>query len=397
VDREIRVFNKVTKRKLHMPGAEQKTAEIFSICVDPSFSETGGAHAQKGIDFQRFWAMVRIFKLTEAGVPDFLILFESIQDVAELDSETEPNSIDIYQIKKKDSGEWSFNSLTGLPKPDGRKKKVPAKPSAITDSPIGKLYRAGLAFKYLQSRIHFVSNAGCDLPLAAGGAISKHLSCSVEELDEAHTSALKESLALLQSNPADPPDLKKLKICKTTLHPDDPAYFVLGVAVDYLSKNMVLHAGQAKALVEALYMQISALGRQTEVVNTFAELRRQRGFSKKDMDVALDALSNIPDLKKYFDMMLDGLSQEGLPLIRKISVNVAATRYFSNLVAGTMSDEDYALIEDCITVANRIDYDEPIFQTLEAEVKKMEPVHVNFKGAEILAFLLIQVTKHATS
>ena len=94
--------------------------EIFSMSQDPDLMEVGGGHGQKGVDFQRFWAMVRIFELKLEGATDFLLLFESIQDVAEFDSESAPSQIDIYQIKKKDAGEWTFNLLTGLPKPAGK-------------------------------------------------------------------------------------------------------------------------------------------------------------------------------------------------------------------------------------------------------------------------------------
>ena len=105
-----------------MVPAEEKFTEIFSLSQDPTLAETGGGHGQKGVDFQRYWAILRIFELKQDGSNDFLLLFESIQDVAEFNSESAPSRIDIYQIKKKDGGEWSFNELTGLLKPDIRTK-----------------------------------------------------------------------------------------------------------------------------------------------------------------------------------------------------------------------------------------------------------------------------------
>lgn len=380
-----------------MAAADQKFTEIFSLSQDPTLAEVGGGHGQKGVDFQRFWAMVRIFELKEKGANDFLILFETVQDIAELDSEILPSTIDIYQVKKKDGGEWSFNSLTGLPKPDARKKKIPVSLDAIGKSPIGKLYKAGLSFKHLDSNVHFVSNAGCDLPLAKSGTASKHLSCFASDLDEAHTSALEESLALLHSDPSTVPDLKKVSLRKTTLHPDDPVRLALGAAVEYLAKNMSAHAGQAKSLVDALFMQLSTLGRQTEPVKSFAALRRQRGFSMKDMNAALNALQAVPDLKMHFDIMLDGLTQEGLLTLRKLGINVGASKYFSNLVAGVTSDEELALINDCVGIVAQLTILDPLLPILETEVQKLMKMHPVFKETEIFANLLIQVTKHATA
>jgi hypothetical protein len=377
--------------------AEEKFDEIFSMSQDPALAETGGGHSQKGMDFQRFWAMVRIFELKHDGAADFLILFESIQDVAELDSDTSPNKIDIYQIKKKDSGEWSFNSLTGLPTPDSRKKYIAPSLSAIEKSPIGKLYKAGLAVQNLESRVHFVSNAGCDLPLATSGAASKYLTCLASQLDLAHTSALTESLALLHSSPGEVPDLTRISLRKTTLHPDDPVRLALGAAFEYLNKNMPDHAGQAKALVDSLFMHLSALGRKTEPVSSFAELRLQRGYSMKELDLALGCLTKIPDLKIHFDMVLAGLATEGLDVLRKLAVHVGATRYFSTLISGTALDDERALIDECEKLAPSLVGASVLLPTLETEVKKMIALHPSFKDTEILAYLIIQVTKHAAT
>lgn len=380
-----------------MAAVEEKFTELFSMSQNPALAEAGGGHGQKGVDFQRFWAMVRIFELKQEGAEDFLILFESVQDVAELDSETAPTRIDIYQVKKKDGGEWSFNLLTGLSKPDARKKKVAPTRAVIEKSPIGKLYLAGQACQHLESAVHFVSNAGCDLPLATSGAASKHLACLAADLDAQHTAALEESLALLHASPGAIPDLKRLSLRKTTLHPDDPVRLALGAAVEYLTKNMPSHAGQAKALVDALFMQLSTLGRQTEPVKSFAELRLQRGFSMGEMDAALGALTNVPDLKAHIDIMLDGLTQEGLATIRKLGINVGVSKYFSNLVSGTSSAEERMLIGACTGMADELLLANPMLPALEANVKELAPSHTAYRDTEVFAYLLIQVTKHATA
>lgn len=371
--------------------------EIFSMSQDPALTEVGGGHGQKGVDFQRFWAMVRIFELKLEGATDFLLLFESIQDVAELDSETAPSQIDIYQIKKKDAGEWSFNLLTGLPKPDGRKKQTTPLLSTIEGSPIGKLYKAGLAVTTLKSRIHFVSNAGCALPLEAAGEAAKNLISLASELDKAHVSALNQSLALFHPNSSTAPDLTRLHLRKTTLHPDDLVRPALGAAIEYLVTHMPDHASQAKALVDSLFMQLSTLGRKTEAAGSFDELRAQRGFSMKDMDNALACLQNIPDLKTRFEMVLDSLTHEGLPPLRKVAIHVGATKYFSSLVSGKTAADEQALINACEVAATVIATNVPLLPALMAEAANLAIAHSNFKESEILAYLIIQVTKHAAT
>ena len=83
-------------------------AEIVDVTNDKNIAESGGGHNQKGIEFQKNWALIQMFSLEEKNVPDFLFLFEAIQDVAILDSAKEPTAISLHQIKKKDRGEWSW-------------------------------------------------------------------------------------------------------------------------------------------------------------------------------------------------------------------------------------------------------------------------------------------------
>src|SRR6185312_13486371 len=159
--------------------------EILEISNKQGLAEAGGGHGQKGVDFQRHWAILRMFDLEKSGVKDFLLLFESIQDIAEFDSSTAPSSVKIYQIKKRERSEWTWTQLTGLPnfKNSGEPKQASSLKKAasnkkklnkekIGDSPIGKLYLSVIAFEKLGCEGRFVSNMGCDVPLANGGNLA---------------------------------------------------------------------------------------------------------------------------------------------------------------------------------------------------------------------------------
>lgn len=380
-----------------MVPADAKFTEIFSLTQDPELAEAGGGHGQKGVDFQRYWAILRIFELKEDGSNDFLLLFESIQDVAEFDSETSPSRVDIYQIKKKDGGEWSFNDLTGMLKPDGRAKKVSPTLSKVEKSPIGKLYKASLAVQKLDANAHFVSNAGCDLPLATSGSASALLKCLAAELHTSHASPLAEGLALLHAIPGVVPDLKRLALRKTTLHPDNPHLLALGAATAYLSKHLPDSAGQAKAFVDALFVQLSALGRQTEPVTSFEELRRQRGYSMAELNAALADLKSVPDLKSHLDGVLAGLILQGLSPLKRISVDIGVTKYFSALVLGTFGADELDLIDECTKAAPLVMAAGPLLPALEAETARIAAIHTAFKNTQVFAYLLIQVTKNAAA
>lgn len=253
--------------------------EVFRVASCKELAETGGGHNQKGVDFQRAWALSRMFELEESGADDFLILFEAVQDVAELDSETAPSSVRVYQVKKKDRGEWEWSHLTRLPAP--AKKRRPGKNTdEIKDSPIGKLYSAVLAFKDLKSSGVFLSNTGCNLPLANGDNAATSVSCDLSQLEAEHLDLLKAGLESLHEAGAPPANPELIRVEKVPIHPDAPATHVQGVAVAFLNKRSPRHAGQAKSLVDALLAEVGPLGAKTDTCLNFEELRRQSGYSR---------------------------------------------------------------------------------------------------------------------
>ena len=165
---------------------------VLAATQNPLVAEAGGTHNQKGVDFQRYWTLWRAFEVEAEGCTDFLFLVESVQDLLELNSETTPTTARIYQLKKKDVGEWGWKELTSLDGPavlkaDGtpRKKRVPKDASKVptfTDSPIGKLALSAHALTGLTVSAHFISNAGCSVPLASppGMTASSAQECSLD-------------------------------------------------------------------------------------------------------------------------------------------------------------------------------------------------------------------------
>jgi hypothetical protein len=213
--------------------AKRALDEIMAIANDKDLAEVGGSHNQKGIEFQRHWAIMRMFELEEKGVSDFLFLFEVIQDIAELDSSTDPSSIQIYQVKKREGKNWSWNDLTGLldcvdadEQPAPRRKQPLPK---LASSPIGKLYRSAIAFAELQSTGHFVSNAGCNLPLANGETANNSRTCELSRLSHAHAELLIEGFRKLHKEGMPPPDLSIIAVQRVDLSVNDLGTHLAGI------------------------------------------------------------------------------------------------------------------------------------------------------------------------
>lgn len=312
-----------------------RLGEILQVARCKHLAESGGGHAQKGIDFQRAWAVERMFELEKSGTRDFLFLFEAIQDVAELDSADNPSSIRIYQVKKKDRGEWSWHELTNLLEPGKRRRASKNPPPDIKDSPLGKLYASVLAFRQLKSSGRFISNNGCNVPLKGGGSAATSLPCDLSRLEVQHLDLLTKGLETLHKAGTLPANPSLIHVEKVAIHPDQPVKCLLGSVVMFLSARSPRHAGQAQALVEALLAKVGPLGAKTDTCSTFEEFRKEHGYSRCEFASALSDLESVPDLLVLLDDWLTKLDAEGaISLMDKSAIRVAASKIFRLQVMG---------------------------------------------------------------
>lgn len=333
-------------------------AEVLHVANTPGLVETGGGHGAKGVDFQRWWAVYRMLELEQSLAPDFLLLFEAVQDITELDSATAPTKASVYQVKKKDTGSWTWAVLTGVTAPKSVKlPKAPKKPKAgllparspkpipprtpsfakVGDSVLGKLHLSLEAFKILPTRGFFVSNAGCEVPLATGVSAAASMPCQLSDLEPQHAQLLTLALQSLGPAGAPAPDLARVQLKRVAVHPDEPSAPAIAKALALLAKRSPAHAGQAQAFVESLVMAICPLGRHTNRCATFEELVRERGFSRKDFLAALGALATIPDRVALFESWLNRLQHEGFDFRTLTNLRVEGARVAAEKLIGTSS------------------------------------------------------------
>lgn len=369
------------------------TEEIFSVATRRDLAEVGGSHNQKGVDFQRYWTLMRIFQLEYSGQEDFLFLFEAIQDVSEFDSTVAPSSVRVYQVKKKDRREWTWAELTKLPTPKG-KKPLFAKPLVkVKESPLGKLYASVIAFRQIMSTGHFISNAGCDLQLIGGGNTATSLPCSLSSLEQAHQSLLTDGLTTLHEAGMPLPDLNRIHVERVALPPDDPLTHLIGVVAKFLGEKSPRHTGQARSLVDSLMAKIGPLGARPEACKTFQELKERRGFSRKELKKVLGDLQEIPDSLTYLEDWLNQLGSEGMDFMERTSLRAAAAGFYRRQVMGSHSEQEEALIREC---DKWLDVNPPtrkLNDFFAAAYGDLSARHTSFKKPELLAHFALRAIK----
>lgn len=369
-------------------------AELLDLTNRPDLAEAGGGHGQKGVEFQRHWAIMRMFELEKSGEKDFLLLFEAIQDVAVVDSCGAPTSICVYQVKKKDRNEWGWSTLTALhepsdpTKPPGGGKTKPL--SSVQNSPIGKLYATVSAFKTLQSTGRFVSNAGCNIALADGTNAATSLPTALSLLPLSHLDLLSKALETLHAVGEPVPDLSRIHLERVALSVDDPGTHIVGVVHKFLEGRSPRHAGQARSLVDALLVATSQLGAKTDTCKTFEDLRRERGFSKGDLTNALSQLQTIPDCLEHLETWLRRLTDEGVGFRETTTIRAAAASLYRRQVMGASSPEEQRLVASCDAWIDSHPDPTNLKPYFQSAFDDLSPSHALTRKPELIAHLALR-------
>lgn len=109
--------------------------------------ENAGSMASNRFDFQKNWAICKLIELSNQN-EDFILAFEFHEDIIVFDSSENPNLIDFYQIKTKNSGKFSLAILL--------KKQL--QKNGNGNSILGKLFNNKLNFNEETKSLNLVSN-----------------------------------------------------------------------------------------------------------------------------------------------------------------------------------------------------------------------------------------------
>lgn len=303
-----------------------------------------------------------MLELKRAGAEDFLFLFEAIQDVAILDSDTAPTQIEVIQVKKDDRREWTWAKLTGLSNPvdptksskksspggnAGKSRQAPKPLSAISGSPVGKLFAAMAAIDKLDTSARFVSNAGCDIPLRSSGNAATSVPASAAELAEHYGDLLQNALDHVRKPNQPKADLSKLRLEKSELAIDDAQRHLIGHMAEFLHEHSHEHAGQATSLVAALLLKIGPLCSKTAKAKTLETMAPRHGFSLKQFNASFADLQSIPDIDLYRKAWLNDLSRGGMGLVEVTRINTAMALVQRRVLDGTSLPDEPEIITTC--------------------------------------------------
>ncbi|WP_249693014.1 dsDNA nuclease domain-containing protein [Stappia sp. WLB 29] len=373
--------------------------EVVLAMNNSDTSESGGKHNQKGIEFQKNWAIVKMFSLKEKDTPDFLVLFEVVQDIAILDSPNTPSTIEVFQVKKKDRMEWTWTMLTNLHNPDDPskktkvKKKKPKPLSGISDSPLGKIFASLANLKSLEASGCFISNAGCNLELSSGGNVATSTAIALSELAPHLADLLQAALDSVQTPSGMKADLSRVLIEKVNIPVDDAQTYTIGVVHNYLHKVSPPHAGQARSFVESLLAKLAPLGAKTAKTTTIEEIKSRHGYSLEHLNAALSDLHKTPDIEFYLNSWLDQLKNEGIEFWKITQIRASITAILSRKIFGSPLPDDVDISMCCDALLKNEQFEARLMPIFERGTKHLREKFPATKEVELQAHFLLKAVE----
>lgn len=278
----------------------------MTLFKDYSDDESGGQHAVRGFSFQVWQAVLETLKAHATGL-DYAVVLEWQQDIAVLDSSTQPRRVTFIQLKKNESSHhWTLNGLLTTPaEPPAEPRQAaidettaPAKPkrrmtfrrNKLVQSTLAKLYLHRRRFSSLASppELVFASNA----PFLVGiGEDDQDETVTEVKLSDLPTSAVDKIEAAFRKQ-LDVPDDEAINLdgflLKVTNCPTEEAHkFAIGELVELcLHKRIEPH-------VNAPFIAIC-------LVASYVQQRAGKRAYAKDFQTLLERAITRTEVTRYF-------------------------------------------------------------------------------------------------
>lgn len=263
--------------------------------------EESGSKTARKYTFQKDLSLYLLLTVHEQS-DDYVFLFDFHDDLVVLDSETNPKKIDFYQIKSKDSGNWTVKALT---------KKEKDKLS-IT----GKLYLNKINFTKNTNSLNFISNASFSFKQLATGEESLIRSkIKGDELEKSIFKEFEESIKSEHKIHSDTAFGELMSFHVTKLSNIDSSTHCLGELSKLINKINPENSINPELAYKQVFNEVS---RQTE--NTFGdksisnldELIDIKGISKRQFIEFLEKAGLYKSVEEEWDEIKTSLESGGI-------------------------------------------------------------------------------------
>lgn len=267
--------------------------------------ERSGSKSSNRFDFQKDWALLKLLELHEHAL-DYLLVLDYHDDILILDSEMNPSEMDFYQIKTKESGNWTLPRLTTAKKDrDG----------GYLLSIAGKMYDCKLKFPTNEVQLNFVSNAIFSLNLEdpSENSKSKKRIC-LTELQSSEIEKMCKALMSEHKLSTDPDfaAISFLHVTDLTITGHDK--YTKGELIEFLERMYPDGKFRPGAIYRTIFDEIKRKTSYEWEVSDYADILKHKAISKREFQKLLDNSIGIgTDLDDVWAMVESRLQIERVP------------------------------------------------------------------------------------
>lgn len=286
--------------------------------------EKAGAHTMARYGFQVHASILKVLELHASG-SDYRAAFDHFDDLTVFDKSDQPEKVDFFQIKSRNTGTWTLKELT---------KKQASGPPPVTF--LGRLHYHMATFGQMVRRLGFITNLAFKLKLADGTETTPdhHVVHSTdlypEELED-----LKDAVTNDAASPP-PVDGSHLFVFeRTALGLIGQDTFVRGCLLDFVHQqhNGVDHV-PVMSLYETLLHSVFTKTGVTEQFTATKEFYERKTLCRADIEAMLSRATSGPRFHESWPAVQSDLTVAGMGTVQVIRLHTICIRYIKARSAG---------------------------------------------------------------
>ena len=264
--------------------------------------EKSGSISGSRFDFQKDWSICQLIQQHESS-SDYLIIFDWHEDLIIMDSEYNPNKVAFYQIKGKQSGNWTITMLI--------KSHNDSKGSPLL-SIIGKLYDCKSKFEMETTSLNFVSNARFFVTLDdSSSSLSRDDICIIE-LAKSEKDRIKSKLNSEHNLSSAPifEDITFLKVLDLSL--SDSSTHTKGKIANFLDVIVPAKKFHVPSVYRMLFDEIKRRATYHKDILTYEDLIANKGIGRSKFEKIIQATCIDKDYDDIWNRAENLLYSDGL-------------------------------------------------------------------------------------
>jgi len=304
--------------------------------------EKAGPTSASRFDYQKDWSICKLIEYHKIK-SDYVIIFDWHEDLVIMDSESNPQRIEFYQIKGKKSGNWKVSDLI---------RSETGKDGKVLLSIIGKLYDCKSKFDFGTSSLNFVSNARfqVDLEVTLPSSLTKDDICIIE-LKSEEKAKIKNKIKTEHSLSIDPiyEDITFLRVIDLSL--DGSKEHTQGKISEFLNSIFPNKNFNIPNVYRMLFDEVKRRSGYSKDNITYEDLLSNKAIGKSQFEQIMEATGinkNYDEIWNRLDVKLqnDGLSFQATKNLKQAWKKLELERMNPN------NDYLYKLIDTLKAIAN---------------------------------------------